>query len=105
MKKALLPLAVLGLALSATGAIAALEDFMGADADNSGAVSWAEFSLLYPEVTEQQFASADTDSDGELSQGEFDTLILQTGAVGGSPPALPDDQPLPQSLTYDKPAS
>lgn len=105
MKKAFLSIAALGLALSASGAIAAVQDFVGADSDKSGLISWAEFSALFPETTEQEFASADADSDGELSQDEFDLLVLSTGAVGSSAPAAIEDQPLPNSLTYDKPAS
>lgn len=104
MKKTLLPVAALGLVLSATGAMAALEDFVGADTDKSGLVSWAEFSVLYPDATEQEFQAADLDQDGELTQDEFDSLILTTGAVGAVPPVADEPQPLPNSLTYDKPA-
>lgn len=105
MKKTLLPVAALGLILSATGAMAALEDFLGADSDKSGLVSWSELSVLYPDVSEREFQAADLDRDGELTQDEFDTLILSTGAVGAAPPLADEPQPLPNTLTYDKPAS
>ena len=88
MKKALLPLAALGLALSSTGALAVLEDFMGTDTDKSGMVSWAEFSLLYPDVSEQEFQTADLDDDGELSRDEFDALKAEIAALRAEVAAL-----------------
>lgn len=90
MKKILASLAVAGLALSTGAAIAqdaaALPEastFTGVDTDQNGTVSWAEFSLVFPDVNETQFNSADVDGDGLLSEDEYATLAISTGSVGG----------------------
>jgi len=97
MKKALLLVAALGLALSTTTAIAA--DFPGADADKSGLVSLPELRLLFPGVSAAAFATADADDDGELDHDEFDLLVMSTGGIGGVPAASDELQPIPEPLT------
>ena len=89
MKKILASLAVAGLALS-TGAAFAQEaaiadpsNFTGVDTDRNGTVSWAEFSLMFPDVGEDQYNTADVDGDGVLSEDEYATLAISTGSVGG----------------------
>ena len=87
MKMILTALAAAGIALSSGAAIAqsaniAVDDaFLGVDTDDNGQVSWAEFSLIYSDITEEQFNTADADGDGSLTQDEFDSLVLQTGSV------------------------
>lgn len=103
MKKTFVSLAALGLAFATTGAIAAVTDFPTADSDRNGYVSWAEFNLLYPDVTEEEFKSADANGDGQLSLDEYDTLIVTTGSVSAAPPLADETQPIPQSLTWTDP--
>lgn len=101
MKNALLPLAALGLVLATSAAsaqsVAATTDFSTADSDRSGAVSWTEFALLFPDVTEEEFKLADIDGDGELSAEEYASFNV-TGSVA-APPAPVEDQPIPQGLS------
>lgn len=103
MKILLASLAVAGLALSPvavlaqdTSAIGADQSFLGVDTDRNGSVSWAEFSLIFTDINEEQFRTADLDQDGELSQEEFDSLALSTGSVS---PADGASVPAGQSLT------
>lgn len=102
MKKTFVSLAALGLALAATGAIAATDDFPTTDSDKNGSISWTEFGLVFPDVTEEQFRAADADGNGELSLEEFGTLAGTTGSIT-PPPAAVDQgpQPMPGTLTYN----
>ena len=98
MRTALLPLAALGLALATTtGTIAVTADFSTVDSDRNGIVSWTEFQLLFPEVTEEEFKSADIDADGVLSPDEYAAFNV-TGSIGVMPLA-PPAQAIPESLT------
>lgn len=97
MKNALLPLAALGLVLATTSAMAVTAEFSTADSDRSGTVSWTEFSLLFPDVTEEEFKLADTDGDGELSEDEYAAFNV-TGSIVAVPEPV-EDQPVPKSLT------
>lgn len=100
MKKTFVSLAALGLAFAATAAIAAVGDFPTTDTDRNGTISWTEFGLVFPDVTEEQFRAADADGNGELSTEEFDTLAGTTGAIS-APPGAVERQPMPDTLTYD----
>ena len=101
MKKILLPIAALGLALGVTGATAQAQatDFDSADQDDNGGVSWSEFILLFPDVSQEDFDLADLDRDGELSPSEYNEFNA-TASVGMTP-LIPKAQPVPESLTYD----
>jgi hypothetical protein len=96
MKKILLPLAALGLALGVTGALAQATDFDTADSDRSGTVSLTEFTLLFPDVSEEEFTLADLDGDNELSPDEYGAFTA-TGSVGVAPLA-PEEQVIPETL-------
>jgi long-subunit fatty acid transport protein len=111
MRILLATLAVAGLALSA-GAVQAQsasaggpdQSFVGVDTDRNGAVSWAEFNLVFPDVTEEQFNQADISGDASLSLEEFDTLQLSTASVPSMAPAPAPVQTAPgASLTYSTP--
>src|SRR5690554_4684619 len=100
MKTFLASLAVAGLALSTgaafaqdVGTLPAGQDFASVDTDRNGGVSWAEFSLIFTDITEEQFNTADADGNGELSPEEFDTLNISTGSIssGMSDDAAPAD--------------
>jgi hypothetical protein len=107
MKIILATLAAAGIALSSgaalaqtTGAIGPIETFEGVDTDDNGLVSWAEFALVYSDVTEEQFRIADADGDTFLSAEEFDSLVISTGSVDTLPaPAAPEALDM-NSLTY-----
>lgn len=101
MKNALLPLAAFGLVLATTGAIGATADFSTADSDRSGTVSWTEFSLLFPDATEEEFKLADVDGDGELSEDEYAAFNV-TGSISAMPMVPVENQPVPQSLTVSE---
>jgi hypothetical protein len=49
--------------------------FDDADTNGDGLISRAESALLFPELTELQFADLDTSSDGFLSQAELDADV------------------------------
>jgi Ca2+-binding EF-hand superfamily protein len=96
MKIVLAALAVAGLAFSSTavlaqdmGAVNPSQTFTGVDTDRNGTVSWAEFSLIFTDYTEEQFNAADLDGDGQLSAEEFDGLVLATGSIATDPANLP----------------
>ncbi len=103
MKILLTALAAAGLALSSGAALAQAtsslgDNFEDIDTDNNGMVSWAEFSLVFTEITEDQFNTADSDGDGFLDAEEFDSLTLETGSVDA--PTAPEVVPDNRSLTY-----
>jgi hypothetical protein len=99
MKNTFVSLAALALTLASTGVLAAVGDFPTADSDRNGYVSWAEFNLLYPDVTEEEFKAADADADGQLSLDEYDAMAVTTGSVGTAPPLIDEAQPIPESIT------
>lgn len=103
MKKALVSLAALGLTLASTGVLAAVADFPTADSNRDGYVSWTEFNLLFPDVSEEEFNAADASGDGRLSLDEYDAMTVTTGSVAASSPPALDVQPIPQSLTWTDP--
>lgn len=112
MRILLVSLAAAGLALSAgavqaqsSAAINTDQSFTGVDTDRNGNVSWAEFSLVFPDVTEEQFNQADANGDTYLSQDEFDNLQLSTGSIGQMAPAPAPVEPVApgSSLTYTEP--
>lgn len=106
-------LATVALAFSAGAAIAqdsgsaALpptdRSFAGVDTDRNGLVGWPEFSLVFPDMTEEQFKMADANGDGSLSQDEFDSLQLATGSVQTLGPAPAEIVPGGDSLTHVDP--
>ena len=113
MRILLASLAIGALALSA-GAVQAQGDsvaaiptdlsFSGVDTDRNGIVGWAEFNLVFPDVTELQFKAADANGDDSLSQDEFDSLQLSTGSVQTLAPSPAPLQTLPaDTLTYSAP--
>lgn len=116
MKVLLASLAAAGIALSCSAAFAQVDDsnddssaavnpdqsFEGVDTDNNGGISWAEFSLAFTDITEEQFNMADADANGELSSDEFDTLVVATGSIEPMEPAEGPAAPN-QSLTYVNP--
>ena len=61
-------------AFLSTSALAADGDFMKADADTDGALSYQEVLAVMPGVTAEQFKAADADGNGTLSQAEFATI-------------------------------
>ena len=104
MKIIIASMAAAGLALSASaafaqdlGALPPAQSFDAVDTDRNGAVSWAEFSLVFPQMTEEDFRSADLDGDGALSLEEFETVTVSTGSIATQAPALPAGPP--KSLT------
>lgn len=103
MNKTFVSLAALGLALAGTGALAATTDFPTADSNRDGYVSWTEFNLLFPDVTEEEFKAADANADGQLSLDEYDGIAVTTGSIGSAPAAATEAQPIPQSLTWVDP--
>jgi hypothetical protein len=88
MKITLALLAAAGLTLSSgvalaqtSGPLGPEDTFNGVDTDDNGKISWPEFMLVYPEVTQSKFDIADTDKDTFLSLDEFDNLQLATGSI------------------------
>ena len=71
-------LIVLGLSGAAHAQTAT--DFVTVDTDASGAVSFEEAQVAWPDLTTESFATADTDANGELSAEEY-VLILSTVPV------------------------
>lgn len=104
MRILLTSLAAAGLALMSGAAFAATGDFGGVDTDRNGAVSWAEFNLVYTDIDEGSFNQADVNGDGSLSIDEFDGLALSTGSILPSAPAASPLSPAPESLTHVNPA-
>ncbi|RUT29327.1 EF-hand domain-containing protein [Arsenicitalea aurantiaca] len=80
MKKIFIPMAALGFsALMVGGAAAQPTTFDAVDTDGSGTISWAEFEIAFPDVSEAQFMAADTNGDGELDMEELRLLAPQMG--------------------------
>lgn len=113
MRVLLATLAAAGLALSSPAVLAqntsTLDSdmsFTAVDTDRNGAVSWAEFNLIFEdEYTEEQFRQADLDGDGVLNADEFDSLVIATGGIARTPraaPALPTEE-MNRSLTWTDP--
>jgi hypothetical protein len=105
MKILVTALAAAGLVLSSGAALAQATSSLGVgtgfedvDTDDNGMVSWAEFSLVFTDITEEQFNTADADGDGFLSAGEFDSLTLQTGSIA---PEHGQTDPVPLQSTID----
>jgi hypothetical protein len=74
MKKIILTsLFALGLSTAAMAQVAT--DFVAVDTDASGAISYAEAVVAWPDLTEEAFATADTDGNGELSAEEYEALL------------------------------
>jgi hypothetical protein len=104
MKILLTALAVAGLTVAPVAVLAQSaslpmdQTFESIDTDNNGMVSWAEFSLVFTDITEDQFNTADSDGDGFLNEDEFDSLTLETGSIDAptAPAVVPDNR----SLTY-----
>jgi hypothetical protein len=110
MKIILATLAAAGLVVS-TGAVFAQSNsptgdttFTGVDTNRDNAVSWPEFQLVFPDISEEAYNTADANSDGILSLEEYDSLALSTGSISQRP-AVPSDAPMPNSLTYSPPQS
>ena len=110
MRILLASLAAAGLVLSAgavqaqsSAAISTDQSFLGVDTDRNGNLSWAEFNLVFTDVSEEQFNQADASGDGLLSQDEFDGLQLSTGSIQSIAPALVQPQAPGSSLTYTAP--
>ena len=69
------PLAIVfATAFLSTAAIAAEGDFVKADADTDGALTYQEVLALMPDMTAEQFKAADGDGNGTLSQAEFEAV-------------------------------
>jgi hypothetical protein len=107
MKKVIIAsVAALGLALSGgaiaqtTGSVTNDLSFDGVDTDRNGGVSWAEFELVFTDISETQFNTADADGNGELSAIEFEAVAMSTGSIGGAAPAAPAAGSTVESLTY-----
>lgn len=58
-------------AFLSTTAVAAEGDFMKADQDTDGALSYQEVMAVMPGMTADQFKAADADGNGVLSKEEF----------------------------------
>jgi hypothetical protein len=108
MKILVTALAAAGLVLSsgaalaqATGSLGVGTGFEDVDTDDNGLVSWAEFSLVFTDITEEQFNTADADGNGSLSADEFDTLNLPTGSITPRRNSIEDYQPLPSVIEQD----
>ena len=102
MKILLTALAVAGLSVAPVAVLAqsaSLPDqtFESVDTDDNGMVSWAELSLVFTDITEEQFNTADADGDGFLNEAEFDSLTIETGSIAPPAPAVVQDL---HSLTY-----
>lgn len=76
MKKIVLSTLVV-LGLSSTAYAQAATDFVTVDTDASGAVSFEEAQIAWPDLTPEAFATADTDANGELSAEEY-AMVLAT---------------------------
>jgi hypothetical protein len=74
MKTITLAIAVLGFGTAAAFAQGATVDLTAIDTDGNGAVSLAEAQVVWPDLTQEQFAAADADASGELSVEELATL-------------------------------
>ncbi|NNE21045.1 MAG: hypothetical protein HKN11_00405 [Rhizobiales bacterium] len=69
------PLAIAcATAFLSTAAIAAEGDFVKADTDTDGALTYQEVLALMPDMTAEQFKAADGNGDGTLSQAEFEAV-------------------------------
>lgn len=105
MKRILVPLAVAGIVLSGTAAMAqsvALNSgFDALDTDRSGGISWAELSITNTDVTEEQFNLADANGDGVLDPLEYEAISLSTGSISPIPSRGGDVPPAAQSLTVE----
>jgi hypothetical protein len=78
MKKILISLVALSFSSAAFAQAAAAPTLASADTDASGGVSFTEAQVLWPQLTQEQFASVDADASGELSAEEFATLPAPT---------------------------
>jgi hypothetical protein len=74
MKTITLTIAALGLSTVAAFAQGATVDLATIDTDGNGTVSLAEAQVVWPDLTQEQFATADADGSGELSLEEAATL-------------------------------
>ncbi|SDT92358.1 EF-hand domain-containing protein [Stappia sp. ES.058] len=75
MKKTLATIA----ALTFTGAaVAQGAGFAELDADQNGALTYAEVTAAMPNMTMEAFAAADTDGNGTLSEEEFTAVVSKT---------------------------
>ena len=74
MKTITLAIAALGLSTAAAFAQGATIDISAIDTDGNGTVSLAEAQVVWPDLTQEQFATADADASGELSVEELATL-------------------------------
>ena len=63
---------VFATAFLSTAAFAAEGDFVKADVDTDGALTYQEVLALMPDMTADQFKAADGDGNGTLSQAEFE---------------------------------
>lgn len=73
---------VLFAALTAMGlATTAIAEVVVEDADENGAISYAELVVAYPDLTEEAYAALDTDESGELSMEEL-KAAMESGALG-----------------------
>jgi hypothetical protein len=98
MKKMLVSLAVAGIALSTGAAFAQNSDFTNVDTNRDNTVSWPEFQLICPDISEEAYKTADVDGDGTLNLEEFDSVSLSTGSITARP-AEPNTLPM-DSLTH-----
>lgn len=88
MHKIALGLAVLGL--SATAAFAQTPtSFADVDTDANGELSFAELTVVWPDLTQAEFDAADADASGGLSVDELNSL--QPAAVPAAPAAPATD--------------
>jgi hypothetical protein len=93
MKKfALAALVLSGLSMPALAQGATFEEL---DADGNGELSYEEVVVIWPQLTEADFAAADTDGSGGLSPDEVGAFQSGGGAAAPAAPAAPAPEPVP----------
>lgn len=67
--------------------------FADVDTNGDGMLSYEELSVIWPDLTQEEFAAADTDSTGGLTPEQLDTLqpsaVPSPEATGADPMGAP----------------
>ncbi len=93
MKKfALAALVLSGLSMPALAQGATFEEL---DIDGNGELSYEEVIVIWPQMTESDFAAADIDGSGGLSADEVGAFQSGAGAAAPAPEPAPPADALP----------